>query len=101
MAEKPFNGAHPKLRPGKLSTQRKTLAGVQNARKDESLEPVQRNILKAGKKKHNKKNKEKKTGSSGAGIPEEGATVILDPQQKHVLEQNHIILLDKVSYFME
>jgi hypothetical protein len=120
MAEKPYIDTHPKLKQGKLS-QKKKLANAQNAIRNESLASVQWNTLNTENRKQ--KNRKKKTpvvnatvgaGNSGAIIPQEGvqagsadndapmpSTVILDPQQKHVLEQNYICLLDRVSYLMD
>jgi hypothetical protein len=122
MAEKPDNNAQPNLRQEK-SAQKEKPVNAQNIRRDENLASVQRNIPNTEKRKHTKKNRKKKTpgvnaavgaGSSGAVIPQEGdearsadndaptqEAIILDPQQKYVLEQNYIFLLDKVSYLLK
>jgi hypothetical protein len=123
MAEKPHNNTQPNLRQEK-SARKENPVNAQNIRKDESLASVQWNILNSEKRKHKKKkNRKKKTpgvnaavgaGSSGAVIPQEDvearsadndaptpAAIILDPQQKYVLEQNYILLLDKVSYLLK
>lgn len=118
MAEPPYNNTQPKLRREKSPRKEKPV-NAQNIRRDESLASAQWNILDTERKKHKKKNRKKKTpevnaavgaSSSGAVIPQESvegrsadndaptpSAVILDPQQKKVLEQNHIHLLDKKS----
>jgi hypothetical protein len=122
MAEQPYNNTQSNLRREK-SAQKGKPVNARNIRRDENLASVQWNILDTEKRKQKKKNKKKKTpgvnaavgaGSSGAVIPQEGvearpadndaptqSAVILDPQQKYVLEQNHIFLLDKVSYLLK
>lgn len=123
MAEKPYNNTQPNLRREKSAKKEKPV-NAQNIRRDESLASVQGNIVSNEKRKNKKKkNRKKKTpgvnaavgaGSSGAVIPQEDvearspdndaptpAAVNLDPQQKYVLEQNCIVLLDKVSYLLK
>lgn len=123
MAEKPYNNTQPNLRREKSAWKEKPV-NSQNIRRDESLASVQGNVVNDEKRKHKKKkNRKKKTpgvnavvgaGSSGAVIPQEDvearsadndeptpAAVILDPQQKYVLEQNFIVFLDKVSYLLK
>jgi hypothetical protein len=120
MAEKPYNDTHPK--PGReKSLQKEKPLNAQNVGRNESVVSVQWNILNTEKKKQ-KKNRKKKTsvvnatvdaGSSGAVMPQEAVqarpadidastppSIVLDPLQKYVLEQNYIFLLDKVSYLI-
>jgi hypothetical protein len=123
MADQMYNGTHPKPRPEKLSAQREMVTNAQNFKSVANLAPAPQNVTNTERKKRRMQNKKKKApvattavgaGNLGAAILQESVQsrsavgdappplpppvpAALNPQQKYVLEQNHIHIVDKVS----